>query len=512
MISMKKDVILEMKHITKRFPGVLALDDVTFNVYKGEILALCGENGAGKSTLMKILSGSYPESSYEGEIFVDGVKCHFEVPAESEQAGIGMIYQEISMHLDMTVAENIFIGRWPMKGKQVDWNKMNSEAKKYLQLVGLSIEPNGILRYLGASQQQLVSIARALSKNPKILVLDEPTSPLTQRESDLLFKILHSLKEKGIACILITHKMDEVFQNADRVTVLRDGKSINSYPLEETSEKQIITDMVGREITNFYPKEKVAIGETILEVKDFSVPHPSIFGKRIIDNVSFELHAGEILGIAGLVGAGRSELVNAIYGKDPKLSGEVYVKGEKLKIKSPADAIKGGIALLTEDRKKDGIVAGMTIRENITLPFLKRISQAGVINRKREQEIAEKYFKELEIKAVNVEMLLQQLSGGNQQKAVLGRWIARNPQILILDEPTRGIDIGAKYEIYKIIVELARQGKGIIMISSELPELLSMADRIMVIADQKIRGIVDAENVTQEKIMELSAASDCKIA
>ena len=509
---MDKKILLEMKHITKRFQGVTALDEVSFNAYVGEILALCGENGAGKSTLMKILSGSYPETSYEGEIYINGEKCHFMDPAQSEKMGIGMIYQEISMHLDMTVAENLFIGRWPMKGRQVDWKKMNAKAKEYLDLVGLDIEPDDILRRLGASQQQLVSIARALSKDLKILVLDEPTSPLTQKESKILFQILQSLKERGIACILITHKMDEVFQNADRVTVLRDGKSVASYLLEETDEKRIVADMVGREITNFYPKEKVPISGPIMEVKDFSVPHPSIPDRKIIDNVSFTLHKGEILGIAGLVGAGRSELVNAIFGKEPKLSGKVYINGREVQIKSPFDAMKHGMALLTEERKKDGIISGMSIRENITLPLLKMVSQRGVLNFKKERELSGKYFESLNVKAPGTDTLVGQLSGGNQQKVVLGKWIAREPQILILDEPTRGIDVGAKYEIYKIIVDLARQGKGVIMISSELPELLSMADRIMVISDQKIRGTLSAEEATQQKVMELSALSGNNIA
>lgn len=306
--------------------------------------------------------------------------------------------------------------------------------------------------------------------------------------------------------------MDEVFQNADRVTVLRDGKSVASYLLEETDEKRIVADMVGREITNFYPKEKVPISGPIMEVKDFSVPHPSIPDRKIIDNVSFTLHKGEILGIAGLVGAGRSELVNAIFGKEPKLSGKVYINGREVQIKSPFDAMKHGMALLTEERKKDGIISGMSIRENITLPLLKTVSRRGVLNFKKERELSGKYFESLNVKAPGTDMLVGQLSGGNQQKVVLGKWIAREPQILILDEPTRGIDVGAKYEIYKIIVDLARQGKGVIMISSELPELLSMADRIMVISDQKIRGTLSAEEATQQKVMELSALSGNNIA
>ena len=384
---------------------------------------------------------------------------------------------------------------------------MNDDSKVYLELVGLEIEPYKILRQLGASQQQLVSIARALSKEPKILVLDEPTSPLTQKESARLFEILHNLKNQGIACILISHKMEEVFQNADRVAVLRDGKTVAAYSIIETDEQRVVKDMVGREMKNFYPKEQVAVGQTVMEVRNFSVPHPSIPGRKIIDDVSFELKQGEILGIAGLVGAGRSELVNAIFGKDPKLSGEIYIDGKKADIKCPSDAIHYGIALATEDRKKDGIVGNMSIKENITLPLLEKVASHGVLNVKKEQKVSKEYFDNMNIKAPDMETMVQQLSGGNQQKVVLAKWMARNPQILILDEPTRGIDIGAKYEIYKIMMDLVKRGVSIIMISSELPELISMADRIMVISDEKIRGILNAKEYSQEKIMYLSAMS-----
>ena len=504
-MNMENQYVLEMKNITKRFPGVLALDQVSFQVRKGEIHALCGENGAGKSTLMKILSGSYSESSYEGEIVVNGNVCHFQSPADSEKMGIGMIYQEISMHLDLSIAENIFLGRWPKKSGRVDWKILNANAKKYLDMVGLSEEPDTILRQLGASQQQLVSIARALSKNPQILVLDEPTSPLTSKEADKLFDILHQLRDMGIACILITHKMDEVFLHSDSVTVIRDGKSISSRLLKDTTSDEIIKDMVGREITNFYPKENVEIREPILEVKDFTVRHPSIPDRTIIDNASFTLHKGEILGMAGLVGAGRSEFVNAIFGKDKKVKGVTIVDGKEIDIKTPADALRAGIALVTEDRKADGIVAGMSIRDNITMPNLKAISKNGILNLKEEETYSKEYFDSLKIKAPSLDSLLQQLSGGNQQKVILAKWMARAPKILILDEPTRGIDVSTKYEIYKIMVNLARQGVGIIMISSELPELMSMSDRIMVISNNSIAGVLESTDFSQEKIMSLSA-------
>jgi len=500
------EIILEMKNITKRFPGVLALDNVSLKAYKGEIHALCGENGAGKSTLMKILSGSYPASSYEGEIYVENQLQHFQTPKDSEEAGIEMIYQEISMHLDLTVAENIFIGNWPKKKNGIiAWDIMREEAKKYLNTLGVDIDPDSILRRLSASQQQLVAIARALSKKPKILVLDEPTSPLTNKESEKLFDVLKVLKESGIACILITHKMEEIFQNADRVTVLRDGKSVSSYLLSETNEKQIISDMVGREFDNFYPKEKVKIDEVIMEVKNLSVPHPSVPNRKIIDNISISLRKGEILGIAGLVGSGRSEMVNAIYGKQPKSSGDIFINGKKVIIKNPKDAIKNGMALITEDRKKDGIISDMSILENITLPSLKEVSKFGFIKKKKEKEISNFHFEKLKIKAPSINKMVGQLSGGNQQKVILARWMERKPKIFIMDEPTRGIDVGAKYEIYKIMMNLVKEGSSIIMISSELPELMSIADRIAVIADQQIKGILNADEFSQEKIMELAS-------
>ena len=495
---------MEMKGITKRFPGVVALDNVTFEAYPGEILALCGENGAGKSTLMKVLSGVYGEGSYDGEIIVDRQLCHFTDPAKSVRAGIAMIYQEISMHLDMSIAENIFIGSWPMHKGRVDWKRMNTDAAALLKRVGLDMAPNTILRRLSASQQQLVSIARALSKDPRILVLDEPTSPLTKLESDLLFEILFSLKAQGIACILITHKMEEVFKYSDRVTVLRDGKTISTYRREEATEERIISDMVGRSFSSYYPKEQVKIGDVALEIRHFSVAHPFAVGKKIIDDVSLKVHHGEILGIAGLVGAGRSELLNAVFGKDPKLSGEVLIEGNPVVIRNPEDAMRCGIGLVTEDRKKDGIIGNMTIRENLTLPNLDAISSHGILRLKKEREFAGKYYAEMGVKAPNMEAWLCNLSGGNQQKVVLGKWVARAPRVLILDEPTRGVDVGAKYEIYKIMVELAKKGLAIIMISSELPELLSMSDRIIIIAAGQVMGEMPAAECSQERIMALA--------
>jgi len=499
--------ILEMRNITKKFPGVIALDNVSFEAYTGEILALCGENGAGKSTLMKILSGSYPHSSYSGEIYINGQKCVFSNAAQSEKTGIAMIYQEISMHLDVSVAENLFLGRWFKKGGLIDWASMNNEAMKYLEMVGLDISPSEELRNLSASQQQLISIARALSKNPCILVLDEPTSPLTLNESDNLFRILHKLKEQGMCIILISHKLDEVFDNADCITVLRDGKTISSNNIVDVDRNRVVMDMVGREITSYYPKEIVDIGDVAFEVKNLSVPHPYTANKLIVEDISFQVRKGEILGIAGLVGAGRSESVNALFGKTKKAAGEVFIDGLRVNINKPADAISNGIALLTEDRKADGTVAMLSIKENTTLASLKAVSKSGMLSSKQEREHTKEYFEKVKIKAPSINTLVQQLSGGNQQKVVLAKWLMRRPKVLILDEPTRGVDVGAKYEIYKIMMELVKQGIAIIMISSELPELLSMSDRVIVLAGGGVQGEMEASECTQEIIMQYATLS-----
>lgn len=499
--------ILEMVEITKRFPGVVALDKVSFEAYEGEILALCGENGAGKSTLMKILSGSYPAGTYEGEIRVAGKPCRFQNTAQSEKAGIAMIYQEISMHLDMTVAENLFLGRWPKKSGIVNWNALCRQAKAHLELVGLEIDPEEPLRSLSASQQQLVSIARALSKNPRILVLDEPTSPLTATESEKLFAILHRLKNQGIAGILISHKLDEVFAHADRVTVLRDGKTISTAPRGEIDQKRVVADMVGRPITTFYPKEQVTPGEEVLRAEGISVPHPYTQGKNIVEDVSFSLRRGEILGIAGLVGAGRSELCGAIFGKLPKTAGTVWIDGKRAEIRAPADAIAHGIALVTEDRKADGLVGVLSIRQNITLASLRDFAKGGVLSLREEDKASRAYFDRMAVKAPSLETQARQLSGGNQQKVVLSKWLMRKPKVLILDEPTRGIDVGAKYEIYKIMTDLVKQGIAIVMISSELPELISMSDRVAVLAGGRLQGQLSGADCTQEAIMMLATSA-----
>lgn len=500
--------ILEMKNITKKFPGVVALKDVSFEATKGEILALVGENGAGKSTLMKILSGSYGEDSYEGQVFIDGEEMHFSNPRVSEEAGIAMIYQEISLHLDLSVAENIFLGNWETTfGGIVNWSEINSQAKKYLDMVKLDVRPDEILMYLSTSQLQLVSIAKALSKEPRILVLDEPTSALTATEAETLFEILKKLKSEGITSILISHKLDEVFENADRITVLRDGKVISSTKTSEASKDKIVSDMVGRTITGFYPKEKVEIGEPILKIENFTVSHPFNPNKNIVENVSFELRRSEILGIAGLVGSGRSELVNAIFGSIRRIDGNVYLNGELVDIKNPTEAINHGIALVTEDRKKDGLIEMLSIKLNTTIANLRYLNRHGVINFKKEKAEAQKYYDRLNVRAPGLDTLVQNLSGGNQQKVVLSKWLMSNPEILIMDEPTRGIDVGAKHEIYKIMIELVKSGISIIMISSEMPELLAMCDRFIVLTGGKIKGNFAAGETNHEKIMELATGA-----
>lgn len=496
-----KTPALEMRSITKTFTGVRALDNVSFTAYKGEILSLVGENGAGKSTLMKILSGSYPASSYSGEIYVNGRQQKFHNTAQAEAAGIAMIYQETSMHLDLSVTENIFLNRWMKKHVMIQWTAMREKAKEYLKMVHLDVNPSVTLRQLSASQQQLVAIARALQKQPEILVLDEPTSSLTQEESEELFKILKSLREQNKTIILISHKLEEVFENSDRITVLRDGSIISSHIIGEIDQQQVVTDMVGREIENYYPKEPAEIGEIALEARHFTVGHPYT-RKNIVEDISFYVRSGEILGIAGLVGAGRSETVEAIFGKRKKVAGEVYVDGELAEIRSPRDAIEKGIALVTEDRRADGIVGIHSISDNAVLVSMDKLFPSHVIKPQKLKKEVQKYFDQLNIKAPNMDMLVQKLSGGNQQKVVLSKWLMQGPKILILDEPTRGIDVGAKAEIYKIMVQLAKQGIAIIMISSELPEILNMSDRILVIGDGRIKGEFNAAEATQKKIME----------
>jgi D-xylose transport system ATP-binding protein len=496
--------MLEANAISKCFPGVKALDNVTFSIKQGEMVGLVGENGAGKSTLMKIIAGYYPHSSYEGELKVKGSRVQFSRPLDAEKVGLEMIYQEINMHLDLTVAENIFLGRWPRKASGlVDWRRMTTESLSYLGMVGADFAPDALMRSLSASKQQQVAIARALFRQPLVLILDEPTSVLTEREAAVLFGILHRLnRDKQLTVILISHKLDEVFEHTRRIVTLRDGRTVGSHDVQDVDKACIVGEMVGRQMHSFFFKQDVAIGDTILEVRNLCVAHPYIPRKRLIDDVSFSLRAGEILGIAGLVGAGRSELVNAMFGKDRKISGTIVMDGKPLREGDQRVAIAAGIGLVPEDRKKDGFVPLLDISANMTLASLKRFHKAGFVARTMENRAARQLFDQLQIKAPALSMPVGKLSGGNQQKVVLAKWLLAGSRVLLLDEPTRGVDIGAKEEIYHLIASLVAKGLAIVLISSELVELLALSDRIVVLKNGKITANIDRPDFSGERVME----------
>ncbi len=486
-----KQTVLTVENVIKRFPGTVALKGVSFELHAQEILALAGENGAGKSTLMKILSGIYPHREYEGKITLNGKECQFTGTAMAENAGIAMIYQELNMELDLSVAENIVLGKYPRtKWGSIDWKQVREEAEKTLGQVGLHLDTGTIVRNLNPSMQQLVSIARALYRKPRVLILDEPTSVLTEREAQKLMEIIRKLKNDGISCIYISHKLDEIFELCDRVVVFRDGEKISEHQKAlGYDSSRLIEDMIGRRLVAMYPKRAAQIGEEILRVEHFQAPHPFAYGKNIIEDVSFSLKRGEILGLAGLVGAGRSELVSAIFGAIPKTHGSVYLEGQEIQIREPYEAIRYGFGFLSEDRKKNGYVWCMNIRENMTLVTLRSMVKRLFVNAREEEAQAEEYFRRLKVKAPGLETMITSLSGGNQQKVILAKWLMGNIRILMLDEPTRGIDVGTKSEIYKLMQELTENGISIIMISSEMSELLTMCDRIIVLG----KGIVQRE-------------------
>lgn len=492
---------LQMKGIVKEFPGVKALDNVTFSVKRGEIHALCGENGAGKSTLMKILSGVYPHGTYEGDIIINGQTVQFKSIKESQEAGIGIIYQELALVGELSVAENLFLGHELMRKRIINWNEIYVEAQKWLDHIGLNIDPQTKVADLTVGKQQLVEIAKALTKKTSILILDEPTAALTESDVEILIHLLQDLRSQGVTCIYISHKLGEVMSLADSVTILRDGQTISTNFIEELSEDKIVTKMVGRELTELFPYEEHAISkENILEVKDYTVYDEQ--GNKIINQVSFLLKKGEILGFSGLMGAGRSELFISLFGGfKGKKEGKVIIDGKETNIQKPADAIKEGLAYVSEDRKRYGLVLGMDITKNTTLAALNKVVKLNVIDQALEVKSATDITEKMKLKAPSLEARVGQLSGGNQQKVVLSKWLLNNPKILVLDEPTRGIDVGAKYEIYKIINELVQQEVGIVIISSELPEVLGMSDRVLVMAEGEISGEFLREEATQEKIM-----------
>jgi putative multiple sugar transport system ATP-binding protein len=502
--------ILEMKNITKEFPGVKALNNVSFRVTQGEIHCLVGENGAGKSTLMKVLSGVYPYGTYSGEILYDGNEQKFSSIGDSEKAGIAVIYQELALVPELTVYENIFIGNeiTDKSGIVVDWNETINKAGQMLKKVKLDVNPATKIKDLSVGKQQLIEIAKAMSRDVKLLILDEPTSALNEDDIDNLFTLLRGLKDHGVTCILISHKLKEVIRIADTVTVLRDGQTITTLNAKngEVTEAILIKNMVGREIENIYPPRKERkVGDVVLEVRNWNAYDPSI-GRTILTDVNLNVRKGEIVGIAGLMGSGRTELALSMFGNSTgyKIHGEMYVNGKKINFKHPGDAIRAGVAYATEDRKGKGLILIQDVKQNITLANLKDIAERGVIDNNKEIRVANEYKASLNIKTPTVEQKVNNLSGGNQQKVSVGKWLFVNPDVLILDEPTRGIDVGAKFEIYAIMLKLVQQGMSIIMISSELSEVLGMSDRIYVVSSGKVTGELPIEEATQEKIIQLA--------
>jgi putative multiple sugar transport system ATP-binding protein len=501
-----KTPILEMKNIVKEFPGVKALSNVSFQVAEGEIHCLVGENGAGKSTLMKVLSGVYPHGTYSGDILFGGKVQQFKGISDSEKAGIAIIYQELALVPEMTVYENIFLGNEIKKGGRIDWNETIKRAKEMLKKVKLEVNPEEKIKDLGVGKQQLVEIAKALSKDVKLLILDEPTAALNENDCDNLLNLLGELKDHGVTSIMISHKLKEVIRIADSVTVLRDGQTICTLSAQqgEITENALIKHMVGREIDNIYPKRKSRqFGEVTLEAKKLSAYNPAV-GRHILKDVSFNVRKGEIVGFAGLMGSGRTELAHSIFGNPDgyQINGEMYVRGNKVNFNHPQDAIRAGVAYVTEDRKGNGLILIQDVKQNISLANLREIARRGVVNDNDEVKVGNEYKGSLNIKTPTIEQKVSNLSGGNQQKVSLGKWLFVKPEVLILDEPTRGIDVGAKYEIYTIMNRLVEQGMSIIMISSELPEILGMSDRVYIVSGGRITGEMPIEEATQEKIMQ----------
>lgn len=498
--------LLEMKNITKTFPGVKALNNVNLQVEEGEIHALVGENGAGKSTLMNVLSGIYPYGTYEGDIIYNGELCKFAKIKDSEEKGIVIIHQELALIPYMTIGENMFLGNERGKKAKIDWTETYGQADVHLKTVGLKESSRTLIKDIGVGKQQLVEIAKALAKNAKLLILDEPTASLNETDSKALLDLLLKFKEQGMTCIIISHKLNEVAYVADKITVIRDGATIETLVKgkDEINEDRIIRGMVGREIADRFPKRTdVRIGEVNLEIKDWTVHHPLYTERKVVDHVSLHVRKGEVVGISGLMGAGRTELAMSVFGKSygTNISGRLIINGREVQLKTVRDAINHKLAYVTEDRKGNGLILSNPIKINTTLANLDEVSSHTVIDKDKEYAVAVDYKEKLKTKCPTVEQNVGNLSGGNQQKVLLAKWMFADPDILILDEPTRGIDVGAKYEIYCIINQLVAAGKSVIMISSELPEILGMSDRIYVMNEGKIVGEISKEEATQEKIM-----------
>ena len=501
------NVVLEMKNITKTFPGVKALDNVNFQVEEGEIHALVGENGAGKSTLMNVLSGIYPYGTYEGDIIYNGEVCQFNKIKDSEEKGIVIIHQELALIPYMSIGENMFLGNERGKSYSIDWNETYGEADKYLKMVGLAESSRTLVKELGTGKQQLVEIAKALAKHAKLLILDEPTSSLNEKDSKaLLDLLLRFKKENGLTSIIISHKLNEVSYVADKITIVRDGATIETLDrsVDEISEDRIIKGMVGREITDRFPKRPdVKLGDVNLEVENWSVYHPLYPEKKVVDNVSFNVRKGEVVGIYGLMGAGRTELAMSLFGKSygTGITGTMKLNGEVVDFKNVKDAIKKKIAYVTEDRKGNGLILTNPIKINQTLANLDEVSNKSIIDKDKEYLVSVEYKDKLRTKTPSVEQNVGNLSGGNQQKVLLAKWMFAHPDVMFLDEPTRGIDVGAKYEIYCIINQLVSEGKSVVMISSELPETIGMSDRIYVMNEGRFVGELKQEEASQESIM-----------
>ena len=498
--------ILEMRSITKTFPGVKALQQVSLTAQRGTVHAIVGENGAGKSTLMKVLSGVYPYGSYDGDIVFEGETMQFQNIRDSEAKGIVIIHQELALSPYLSIAENIFLNN-ELTGRTglIDWNKTNLEASKLLARVGLRENPTTKILDIGVGKQQLVEIAKALSKQVKLLILDEPTAALNDEDSDHLLDLMLHLKEQGITSIIISHKLNEIKKIADTVTVIRDGKTIETIAKNDVTEERIIKDMVGRDLEHRYPDHTPHIGEEILRVENWTAHHPQDPSRVVVDNVNLTVNKGEIVGIAGLMGAGRTEFAMSLFGRSygSRISGKVFLHGKEIQVNSVSQAIKNGLAYATEDRKFYGLNLLEDIKRNVSMASLKKLLRFGLVDDSREYAVANEYRTSMNIKAPSVDSITGKLSGGNQQKVVLSKWIFSDPEVLILDEPTRGIDVGAKYEIYTIINRLAAEGKGIIVISSELPELLGICDRIYALSEGTITGELPVAQASPEALIKL---------
>ena len=500
------DNILVMKNITKEFPGVKALDNVNLEVERGEIHALVGENGAGKSTLMNVLSGTYPYGTYEGDIIYDGKVCQFKTLRDSEELGIVIIHQELALIPELSIGENMFLGNERRGKLGIDWDRTYHEAEEHMAQVGLKDRATTLIKDIGTGKQQLVEIAKALSKNVKLLILDEPTSSLNEEDSRMLLDLLLEFKKQGMTSIIISHKLNEISYVADKITVLRDGATIETIDNanRDIDENRIIRGMVGRELSDRYPTREHHVSDEVgMEVRNWNVYHPVYTEKKVVDNVSFNVHKGEIVGFSGLQGAGRTELAMSIFGRayGTNISGQLFLNGREVSLKSERDAILAGLAYITEDRKGNGLVLPDSIAKNTTMARLEKVCRNGIIDVDMENAVAEEYREKLRTKTPSVQQAVGNLSGGNQQKVLLAKWMFADAEVLIMDEPTRGIDVGAKYEIYCIMNDLAAQGKSVIMISSEMPELLGMCDRIYVMNEGSMVAEMTAAEATQEKIM-----------